>query len=217
MFTPIAEAAGYDLDAIALFPWKLVALAGTWGDALLPVLILLGLFTRLASAGMIGFIVVMTIVDIGFHGVDATAIGAPFDRVQDSPIWDQRLLWTFPLFVLMLNGAGRLSLDAVLAGRRKPGRGTVSAAVERRRQPCIALVDVVAEIHRAAFAEIGRQVGEVDRYRRLQVDPAGLALGKDAVDLGPFHAVLTEQQRRQFNRLLQPDAAGGEGADGLAE
>lgn len=122
MFPPIAEAAGYDLDAIALFPWKLVALAGTWGEALLPVLILLGLFTRLASAGMIGFIVVMTIVDIGFHGVDATAIGAPFDRVQDSPIWDQRLLWTFPLFVLMLNGAGRLSLDAVLAGRRKPGR-----------------------------------------------------------------------------------------------
>lgn len=119
MFPPVAEAAGYDIDAIALFPWKLVALAGTWGEAVLPVLILLGLFTRLASAGMLAFIAVMTFVDIGFHDVDATAIGAPFDRVQDSPIWDQRLLWVFPLFVLMLKGGGRLSLDALLARRWK--------------------------------------------------------------------------------------------------
>jgi putative oxidoreductase len=117
MFPPVAEEAGYDIDAIAFFPWKLVALAGTWGEALLPLLVLLGLFTRLASAGMLVFIAVMTFVDIGFHGVDATAIGAPFDRVQDSPIWDQRLLWAFPLFVLMLKGAGRVSLDAVLAAR----------------------------------------------------------------------------------------------------
>ena len=115
MLPSIAEAAGYDIDAIAFFPYKLIVLAGTVGEVLLPIAIVIGLFTRLASLGMIGFIAVMTFVDITGHGAEPATIGAPFDRIQDAAIWDQRLLWVFLLFVLVIQGAGKISLDALLS------------------------------------------------------------------------------------------------------
>jgi len=115
----VAEAAGYDVSKIALFPYGLIAFAGTYAEILLPLMILLGLFTRGASLAMIGFIAVMTIVDIAFHGVDATTIGMAFDRVQNSPIADQRVLWVVPLIYLALNGAGRFSVDTLLVRWRR--------------------------------------------------------------------------------------------------
>ena len=110
----VMEKVGYDASQIAFFPYGLIVLAGTYAEFLLPVLILLGLFTRLASLGMIGFIAVMTYVDIAFHGVDAATIGAMFDRHSDAVIADQRLLWVFPLVYLVVRGGGALSLDALL-------------------------------------------------------------------------------------------------------
>lgn len=112
---PVAEAAGYDPANIA-FLWKLVVLAGTYAEFLLPVLILVGLLTRLASLGMIGFVCVMSVVDVWFHHLDAASIGMIFDRVPTSLILDQRLLWLFPLLYLAARGAGRVSLDGVLNG-----------------------------------------------------------------------------------------------------
>jgi putative oxidoreductase len=113
---PVAEAAGYNPDNIAFF-WKLVVLAGTYAEFLLPVLILVGLFTRLASVAMIGFIAVMSIVDVWFHHLDAASIGAMFDRLPTALIFDQRLLWLFPLVYLVIKGAGKISLDGLLASR----------------------------------------------------------------------------------------------------
>lgn len=118
----ITEAAGYDISAIAFFPYGLIVLLGAWAELLLPVLIVAGLFTRLASLGMIVFIIVMSWVDITGHGVDANAIGAPFDGNPGATIADQRLLWCFLLLVLVLRGAGALSLDALLA-RTYPREG----------------------------------------------------------------------------------------------
>jgi len=115
----IAEASDYDTDAIALIPYGLIVHMGTYAEFILPVLILLGLFTRIASMGMLGFIAVMTYVDIVFHGAGAETIGMFFDRVQDSAISDQRLLWAFPLFYLVLKGAGTISLDHLFSGPRK--------------------------------------------------------------------------------------------------
>ncbi len=115
----IADAAGYDVSKIAFIPWGLIVFAGTYAEFLLPLMILFGLFTRAASAGMIGFIAVMSFVDVAFHGVEAKTIGAMFDRVHDSAISDQRLLWVLPLVYLTLHGAGRISADAVLAKLRK--------------------------------------------------------------------------------------------------
>lgn len=116
---PIAEAAGYDPSKIAFLPWGLVVHLGAYAEFLVPLMILVGLFTRLSSLAMIGFIVVMTFVDIQFHGLDAKAIGMPFDRVQDSIVSDQRLLWVLPLLYLALNGGGSLSLDRLLGRLRR--------------------------------------------------------------------------------------------------
>lgn len=114
MLPPIAEAAGYDVSKIVLFPWKLIVFAGTYAEFLLPVLLLVGLFTRMASLGMIGFIVVMSAVDIHLHGIDMESIGMLFDRANNAIIADQRLLWLFPLLYLVIKGAGPLSVDGVL-------------------------------------------------------------------------------------------------------
>ncbi|MCW2306079.1 DoxX family protein [Rhodobium gokarnense] len=115
----VAEGAGYDVSQIAFFPYGLIVWAGTYAEFFLPVLIVLGLFTRLASLGMIGFIVVQSIVDVTAHGLDAATIGLPFDRFPDGMIADQRLFWVFVLVVLVLRGGGRLSLDGLLARRER--------------------------------------------------------------------------------------------------
>ncbi len=113
----VAEAAGYDVGAIALFPWKLMVLAGTYAELLLPFMLLVGLFTRFTALSLIGFVCVMSFVDVQFHGLDAKSIGMVFDRVQDSIIADQRLLWIFPLIYLTLKGGGPVSVDGLLAAR----------------------------------------------------------------------------------------------------
>ncbi|MEQ8355383.1 MAG: DoxX family protein [Kiloniellaceae bacterium] len=111
----VVEAHGYDASQVPFFPWDIIVFAGTYAEFLLPVLIVLGLFTRLASFGMIAFVVVQSYVDIAFHGVDETTIGAWFDRFPDAVILDQRVLWVFLLITLVVKGAGALSLDHVLA------------------------------------------------------------------------------------------------------
>ena len=60
---------------------------------------------------MIGFIIVQSLTDIFGHGVDAATIGGWFDRASDALILDQRLFWVFVLLFLLVQGAGRYSLD----------------------------------------------------------------------------------------------------------
>lgn len=112
---PIVERYGYDVSAVPFLPYGLIVYAGTYAELILPLLITLGLFTRLAALGMIGFIAVQTFVDIVFHMVEAETIGAHFDRLPDSAISDQRSLWAFVLLYLVVKGAGAISLDALLA------------------------------------------------------------------------------------------------------
>ncbi|WP_306006894.1 DoxX family membrane protein [Aquicoccus porphyridii] len=119
IFPRATEAAGYDLSQFGPFHWAVVV-AGTWGELLLPALILLGLFTRLAALGMIGFVVVMTLTDLYGHGVisEPASLGAWFDGTPGSIILDQRALWIFLLVTLVIKGAGPLSLDRVLSPAR---------------------------------------------------------------------------------------------------
>lgn len=111
---PAVDAAGGDVSAVSFFPWGLMVFLGSYGEIILPLLIVVGLFTRIAALGMIGFVAVQTLTDILVHNVDATTIGALFDRFPDSVILDQRLLWIFPLAYLAVKGAGILSLDKLL-------------------------------------------------------------------------------------------------------
>ena len=57
IFPKKLEAAGYDVSQFGIFEWAVV-MAGTYAEFILPLLIVLGLLTRLAAVGMIGFVVV---------------------------------------------------------------------------------------------------------------------------------------------------------------
>ena len=118
MFPKVFEAVGYDATQIPFFPYTVIAYAGTYAEFILPVLVVVGLFTRIAALGMIVFVFVQSFVDITGHGADETTIGAWFDNLSGSAILDQRAFWVFLLVYLVVRGAGSISLDYLFAGRR---------------------------------------------------------------------------------------------------
>lgn len=118
IFPKGAEAAGYDIAAATTFQ-KLVILAGTWAEFVLPILLIIGLFTRLAALGMIGFVIVQTLTDLYGHNLinDEKGLGAWFDGDPGSLIMDQRLLWIMLLLILVFRGAGPISIDQLVKRR----------------------------------------------------------------------------------------------------
>lgn len=127
IFPKVLETLEYDTSQLGVFHW-LVALAGTWAEFILPLLIVIGLLTRLAAIGMIGFIAVQTWVDILGHGLGAKDIGVWFDKIPSSLIVDQRAFWVFVLVVLIVRGAGPLSLDRLLTKAKGPASLSSSQA-----------------------------------------------------------------------------------------
>lgn len=115
IFPKKMEALGYDPTLLSA-PYHLIAGLGTIAEFALPFLVLIGLFTRLSSVAMLGFITVMTLTDIYGHGIGAETIGAAFDRFPDAAIADQRLLWVWLLVVLIVTGGGRFSVDRLILG-----------------------------------------------------------------------------------------------------
>lgn len=115
IFPKAVEEAGYDISQLGVLHW-VVAVAGTWAEFLLPLAIVVGLFTRLAALGMIVFVVVQTLTDLYGHGGIAHegTLGAWFDRVPDSIVLDQRSFWIFVLLYLVFRGAGPVSVDRFL-------------------------------------------------------------------------------------------------------
>ncbi len=109
----VADQYLYDTTAIPFLPWHLIVILGTVAEFALPVLIVLGLFTRIAAAGMIGFVLIQTYVDVAFHA----AAGGAWFNVQASELLDQRALWIFLLLLLVVKGAGSVSFDALLHRR----------------------------------------------------------------------------------------------------
>ena len=109
----ITEAVGYDTEQIGGL-YTAIVMLGSWAEVVLPLLIIVGLFTRLSALGMIGFIIVQSLTDIFGHGVDAVTIGSWFDRHSSSLIMDQRLFWVVILLILLVKGGGKLSLDSWL-------------------------------------------------------------------------------------------------------
>ncbi|MEL6463966.1 MAG: DoxX family protein [Pseudomonadota bacterium] len=116
IFPKQMEAVGYDVTQLTFYHWAVVT-AGTVAEFVLPLLIIIGLFTRLASIGMIGFIVVQSLTDLNGHDKwgDGLVLGAWFDAPSNSLIMDQRALWVFLLLLLVFKGAGPLSFDRALA------------------------------------------------------------------------------------------------------
>ena len=123
IFPKYIESVGYDFDQLGLFHWAF-AFAGMWAELLLPLLIVIGLFTRLAALGMIGFIAVQSFTDVYIAG--HSHWGHWFDNIAEYDpaikgigLADIRIFWVFVLAILVAKGAGALSADALL--RRRTG------------------------------------------------------------------------------------------------
>ena len=90
--------------ALPLIPYKLAAYMGTLGEFGLSLLLLAGLATRFAAAGL----VVMTLV---------------IQYVYPSAWWSLHVWWLLALLVLVSKGGGKISLDfladKIFAGRPK--------------------------------------------------------------------------------------------------
>lgn len=90
-----------DYSAVPLPP-QLAAVAATLAEHLLPALLLLGLGTRVAAAGLLA----MTLVIQLFVYPDAW--------------WNLHMTWAALALVIIIHGPGRLSLDAqIFGGARK--------------------------------------------------------------------------------------------------
>jgi putative oxidoreductase len=115
IFPRAMEAVSYNTSALGVWHWAVVT-AGTLAEFILPTLIVIGLFTRLAALGMIGFVAMQSLTDLYGHGgiAHAETLGAWFDRLPDGVILDQRVFWVAILTILVFRGAGPLSLDWVL-------------------------------------------------------------------------------------------------------
>jgi putative oxidoreductase len=61
-------------------------------------------------------VILQSLTDLYGHGAidEAATVGAWFDKIPDATIMDQRALWVFLLFVLVIKGAGPLSVDRLL-------------------------------------------------------------------------------------------------------
>jgi putative oxidoreductase len=116
IFPRAFDAVGFDSSQLGIFHWA-VATAGLWAEFLLPLLIVAGLFTRLAALGMIGFIAVQSFTDVFGHGIGGDDLGRWFDAASGSLIADQRATWILLLVVLVFHGAGGISLDRLLQRR----------------------------------------------------------------------------------------------------
>lgn len=118
IFPKAAEAVLWDVTQLT-FIQRIIIFAGTVAEYVLPVLIVLGAFTRLAALAMVGFVIVQTLVDVTGHGA---TLGGWLNNAPE--LIDQRTLWVFLLLVLVLKGAGPLSVDqlarTVLGGREQP-------------------------------------------------------------------------------------------------
>ena len=112
VFPKAFEAAGYDTAQMSVIHWAIVV-AGMWAEFILPLLIVLGLFTRVAAFGMIGFVIVQSVVDVTGHMADAATIGGWFDKVSSALILDQRAMWIVLLLILVFKGPGPLALDRI--------------------------------------------------------------------------------------------------------
>ena len=119
IFPKAFEATGYDTSQLTVFHWAIVT-GGTIAEFILPLLIVLGLLTRLSALGMIGFIAVQSLTDIYGHG---GTLGAWFNKASGELIADQRAFWIVALLVLVFKGAGPLGLDRLF--KPAPQSGTI--------------------------------------------------------------------------------------------
>jgi putative oxidoreductase len=91
---------------VPLVPPVVAAIGGTFGELFFPVLLILGLLTRYAAAGL--FVVNIVAVVSYAH----VLLGEGFEAALG-----QHYLWGFMLLVVLVLGPGRLAMDELLRDR----------------------------------------------------------------------------------------------------
>jgi len=89
-----------EVHIVPFLPPELAAIMGTGAEIILPILLVLGLFTRFSAAGLL-----LLTVTIEFFVTDSFG-----DALSNS----DHLFWMIILAVPLIKGAGRLSLDYYL-------------------------------------------------------------------------------------------------------
>jgi putative oxidoreductase len=97
---------------VPLLSPQMAAVAGTAGELVFPVLLIIGLLTRVAALGLsaVNVLAVISYTHVLFSEGFEAAIG-------------QHYLWGTLLLVVLVFGPGRWSLDAWLGGRRRQVEG----------------------------------------------------------------------------------------------
>jgi putative oxidoreductase len=102
---------------VPLLPPVAAAAAGTFGELFFPLLLVLGLFTRVGALGLFA-VNLMAVVSywhvLGGEGFEAALA--------------QHFFWSYMLAVIALFGAGGISLDALLGRRSMLPRGSATGA-----------------------------------------------------------------------------------------
>lgn len=100
---------------VPLLPPELAAALGTFGELVFPVLLALGLMSRVGALGL-SFVNLMAVISYWSFLKDADAALA------------QHVYWGVLLLVTLLHGPGRISLDALLCKRWCAGSRTATPA-----------------------------------------------------------------------------------------
>jgi putative oxidoreductase len=87
-------------NKVPLLPHELAAYLTTYCEHIFPILLILGLFTRLSALALMGMTLVIQIF------------------VFPEAWWQVHILWVALALALIVRGGGGLSVDALLAGRR---------------------------------------------------------------------------------------------------
>ena len=87
----------------------MAALGGTFGELLFPVLLILGLLTRYAAAGLF----VLNVVAVVSYA--HVLLGEGFEAALG-----QHYLWGYLLLVVLVFGPGRLAVDGLVRVQRQP-------------------------------------------------------------------------------------------------
>jgi putative oxidoreductase len=98
--TTIYQFADDPFNKVPLLPSELAAHLTTYAEHALPILLVLGLFTRLSALALLGMTVVIQIF------------------VFPEAWWQVHSLWVALALVLIVRGGGGPSVDALLSGRR---------------------------------------------------------------------------------------------------
>ncbi len=87
-------------NKVPLLPFDFAAYLTTYAEHLFPILLVLGLFTRLSALALLGMTAVIQIF------------------VFPEAWWQVHILWVALALALIVRGGGGLSLDAILTSRR---------------------------------------------------------------------------------------------------